>query len=177
KLEYDYENIKVIYRNDIDFSMYDKKLSEIYMENISKQESMPEEKRDYHLLQLLKKELSDIQEGNDSLIKSYLLDKGHGWFDFYRNMAMLKAGQLFLEADKVGCYDLSTNSGCIYLDADMIITEKLGGIYIPDGIAVHVERIDGRASMENGIIAVDRNNHPALLAGLEIMHTKFDADP
>lgn len=31
--------------------------------------------------------------------------------------------------------------------------------------------------MENGIIAVDRNNHPALLAGLEIMHTKFDADP
>lgn len=37
----------------------------------------------------------------------------------------------------------------------MIITEKLGGIYIPDGIAVHVERIDGRASMENGIIAVD----------------------
>ncbi|KTP16746.1 non-LEE encoded effector protein NleB, partial [Salmonella enterica] len=102
----------------IDFSMYDKKLSEIYMENISKQESMPEEKRDCHLLQLLKKELSDIQEGNDSLIKSYLLDKGHGWFDFYRNMAMLKAGQLFLEADKVGCYDLSTNSGCIYLDAD-----------------------------------------------------------
>ncbi|EGQ7245828.1 hypothetical protein I6C51_004550, partial [Salmonella enterica subsp. enterica serovar Worthington] len=50
KLEYDYENIKVIYRNDIDFSMYDKKLSEIYMENISKQESMPEEKRDCHLL-------------------------------------------------------------------------------------------------------------------------------
>ncbi|HFW4525631.1 TPA: type III secretion system effector arginine glycosyltransferase SseK1, partial [Salmonella enterica subsp. enterica serovar Weltevreden] len=177
KLEYDYENIKVIYRNDIDFSMYDKKLSEIYMENISKQESMPEEKRDCHLLQLLKKELSDIQEGNDSLIKSYLLDKGHVWFDFYRNMAMLKAGQLFLEADKAGCYDLSTNSGCIYLDTDMIITEKLGGIYIPDGIAVHVERIDGRASMENGIIAVDRNNHPALLAGLEIMHTKFDADP
>ncbi len=86
-------------------------------------------KRDCHLLQLLKKELSDIQEGNDSLIKSYLLDKGHGWFDFYRNMAMLKAGQLFLEADKVGCYDLSTNSGCIYLDADMIITEKLG-VYI-----------------------------------------------
>ncbi|MDI5035860.1 hypothetical protein MJM43_28330, partial [Salmonella enterica subsp. enterica serovar Montevideo] len=38
KLEYDYENIKIIYRNDIDFSMYDKKLSEIYMENISKQE-------------------------------------------------------------------------------------------------------------------------------------------
>ncbi|EDS1887620.1 hypothetical protein JGX72_004294 [Salmonella enterica subsp. enterica serovar Montevideo] len=32
KLEYDYENIKIIYRNDIDFSMYDKKLSEIYME-------------------------------------------------------------------------------------------------------------------------------------------------
>ncbi len=26
KLEYDYENIKVIYRNDIDFSMYDKKI-------------------------------------------------------------------------------------------------------------------------------------------------------
>ncbi len=77
----------------------------------------------------IEKELSDIQEDNDSLIKSYLLDKGHVWFDFYRNMAMLKAGQLFPEADKVGCYDLSTNSGCIYLDADMIITEKLG-VYI-----------------------------------------------
>ncbi len=98
------------------------------MENISKQESMPEEKG-LSFTAAIEKELSDIQEDNDSLIKSYLLDKGHVWFDFYRNMAMLKAGQLFSEADKVGCYDLSTNSGCIYLDADMIITEKLGYIY------------------------------------------------
>lgn len=98
------------------------------MENISKQESMPEEKGIVIYCSYWK-ELSDIQEDNDSLIKSYLLDKGHVWFDFYRNMAMLKAGQLFPEADKVGCYDLSTNSGCIYLDADMIITEKLG-VYI-----------------------------------------------
>ncbi len=81
KLEYDYENIKVIYRNDIDFSMYDKKLSEIYMENISKQESMPEEKG-LSFTAAIEKELSDIQEDNDSLIKSYLLDKGHVWFDF-----------------------------------------------------------------------------------------------
>ncbi|WP_435673764.1 hypothetical protein [Salmonella enterica] len=28
----------------------------------------------------MKKELSDIQEDNDSLIKSYLLDKGHVWY-------------------------------------------------------------------------------------------------
>ncbi len=41
----------------------------------------------------------------------------------------VKGWSVILEADKVGCYDLSTNSGCIYLDADMIITEKLGDIY------------------------------------------------
>ncbi len=50
----------------------------------------------------IEKELSDIQEDNDSLIKSYLLDKGHVWFDFYRNMAMLKAGQLFRRRIRLG---------------------------------------------------------------------------
>lgn len=128
KLEYDYENIKVIYRNDIDFSMYDKNYQK-FIWKIFLSKSPCQKKKGLSFTAAIKKELSDIQEGNDSLIKSYLLDKGHGWFDFYRNMAMLKAGQLFLEADKVGCYDLSTNSGCIYLDADMIITEKLG-VYI-----------------------------------------------
>lgn len=108
--------------------MYDKNYQK-FIWKIFLSKSPCQKKKGLSFTAAIEKELSDIQEGNDSLIKSYLLDKGHGWFDFYRNMAMLKAGQLFLEADKVGCYDLSTNSGCIYLDADMIITEKLG-VYI-----------------------------------------------
>lgn len=89
---------------------------------------------------------------------------------------MLKVGQLFLEVDKVGCYDLLINSGCIYFDVDMIIMEKLGGIYILDGIVVYVERIDGCVFMENGIIVVDCNNYLVLFVGLEIMYIKFDVD-
>ncbi|MDI5434743.1 hypothetical protein MJM45_28440, partial [Salmonella enterica subsp. enterica serovar Kentucky] len=58
-------------------SMYDKKLSEIYMENISKQESMPEEKRDCHLLQLLKKELSDIHAKYDIPVVMQTVGFGH----------------------------------------------------------------------------------------------------
>ncbi|HDY3294167.1 TPA: non-LEE encoded effector protein NleB, partial [Salmonella enterica] len=59
----------------------------------------------------------------------------------------------------------------------MLLTGKLGTIYLPDGIAVHVSRKDNRVSIENGIIAVNRREHPALKKGLEIMHSKPYGDP
>lgn len=51
--------------------MYDKKLSDIYLENIHKQESYPASERDNYLLGLLREELKNIPEGKDSLIESY----------------------------------------------------------------------------------------------------------
>ncbi|HER1288923.1 TPA: non-LEE encoded effector protein NleB, partial [Salmonella enterica subsp. enterica serovar Elomrane] len=39
RLENQYENIKVIYNTNLDYSMYDKKLSDIYLENIAKMEA------------------------------------------------------------------------------------------------------------------------------------------
>ncbi len=59
----------------------------------------------------------------------------------------------------------------------MIITDKLGVLYAPDGIAVHVDCNDEIKSLENGAIVVNRSNHPALLAGLDIMKSKVDAHP
>ncbi|EOT5060326.1 type III secretion system effector arginine glycosyltransferase NleB [Escherichia coli] len=176
-LENEYQNIKIIYRADVDFSMYDKKLSDIYLENIHKQESYPASERDNYLLGLLREELKNIPEGKDSLIESYAEKREHTWFDFFRNLAMLKAGSLFTETGKTGCHNISPCSGCIYLDADMIITDKLGVLYAPDGIAVHVDCNDEIKSLENGAIVVNRSNHPALLAGLDIMKSKVDAHP
>ncbi|HAI0621974.1 T3SS effector NleB, partial [Escherichia coli] len=49
----------------MDFSMYDKKLSDIYLENIHKQESYPASERDNYLLGLLREELKNIPEGKD----------------------------------------------------------------------------------------------------------------
>jgi len=177
KLECDHQNIKVIYRENVDFSMYDKKLSDIYLENIHKQELKPSRKRDDYLLDLLKKELQNISEKNDSLIELYAQRRDHSWFDFFRNLFLLKASSLFTETGKAGCHDLSPCGGCIYLDADMVLTDKLGIIHVPDGIAVHVARYGENISLENGAIVVNTNNHPALLAGLEIMHNKVDAHP
>ncbi|EFD4239525.1 type III secretion system effector arginine glycosyltransferase NleB, partial [Escherichia coli] len=94
-LENEYQNIKIIYRADVDFSMYDKKLSDIYLENIHKQESYPASERDNYLLGLLREELKNIPEGKDSLIESYAKKREHTWFDFFRNLAILKAGSLF----------------------------------------------------------------------------------
>ncbi|EHJ4094645.1 non-LEE encoded effector protein NleB [Escherichia fergusonii] len=177
KLESSHQNIKVIYRKDVDFSMYDKKLSDIYFENIHEQESYPVKKRDNYLLDLLKEELKNIPEEKDSLIQSYADRRDHTWFDFFRNLSLLKASSLFTETGKAGCHNLSPSGGCIYLDADMVLTGKLGVIHVPDGIAVHVTRCGDNISLENGAIAVNTNNHPALLAGLEIMHNKVDAHP
>ncbi|MWK60551.1 non-LEE encoded effector protein NleB, partial [Pseudomonas otitidis] len=39
KLEQNYRNIKVIYNSDLNYSMYDKKLTTIYLENITKLEA------------------------------------------------------------------------------------------------------------------------------------------
>ena len=41
RLESNHQNIKVIYRKDVDFSMYDKKLSDICFEKIHEQELYP----------------------------------------------------------------------------------------------------------------------------------------
>ncbi|EEY8952263.1 type III secretion system effector arginine glycosyltransferase NleB, partial [Escherichia coli] len=78
-LENEYQNIKIIYRADVDFSMYDKKLSDIYLENIHKQESYPASERDNYLLGLLREELKNIPEGKDSLIESYAEKREHTW--------------------------------------------------------------------------------------------------
>lgn len=177
QLECDYQNIKVIFRKDVDFSMYDKCLSEIYLENIRKQESLPEKNRDNYLLKLLKDELNNISDDSDSLTKFYAGKKDHTWFDFFRNLAVLKAGSLFTESGKAGCGNVSPGGGCIYLDADMVLTGKLGVLHVADGIAVHVANNNGEKSLENSAIVVDRSNHPALLAGLEIMKDKVDAHP
>lgn len=45
----------------------------------------------------------------------------------------------------------------------MLLTDKLGTLYLPDGIAIHVSRKDNHVSLENGIIAVNRSEHPALI--------------
>ena len=53
---------------------------------------------------------------------------------------MLKAGSLFTETGKTGCQITYRPVADVYiLDADMIITDKLGVLYAPDGIAVHVD--------------------------------------
>ncbi|EGZ3623475.1 type III secretion system effector arginine glycosyltransferase NleB, partial [Escherichia coli] len=41
----------------------------------------------------------------------------------------------------------------------------------------HVDCNDEIKSLENGAIVVNRSNHPALLAGLDIMKSKVDAHP
>ncbi len=49
----------------------------------------------------------------------------------------------------------------------MLLTDKLGTLYLPDGIAIHVSRKDNHMlALKNGIIAVNRSEHPALIKGL-----------
>ncbi|EOB0170098.1 non-LEE encoded effector protein NleB, partial [Escherichia albertii] len=67
KLEQDFENIMIIYRENVDFSMYDRKLSDIYHDIICEQKLRSEAKRDEYLLNLLEKELSEISNAQDSL--------------------------------------------------------------------------------------------------------------
>lgn len=168
KLEQNYRNIKVIYNSDLNYSMYDKKLTTIYLENITKLEAQSASERDEVLLNGVKKSLEDVLKNNpeETLISSHNKDKGHLWFDFYRNLFLLKGSDAFLEAGKPGCHHLQPGGGCIYLDADMLLTDKLGTLYLPDGIAIHVSRKDNHVSLENGIIAVNRSEHPALIKGL-----------
>ncbi|EEA2080132.1 type III secretion system effector arginine glycosyltransferase [Salmonella enterica] len=179
KLEQNFRNIKVIYNSDLNYSMYDKKLTTIYLENITKLEAQSASERDEVLLNGVKKSLEDVLKNNpeETLISSHNKDKGHLWFDFYRNLFLLKGSDAFLEAGKPGCHHLQPGGGCIYLDADMLLTDKLGTLYLPDGIAIHVSRKDNHVSLENGIIAVNRSEHPALIKGLEIMHSKPYGDP
>lgn len=54
-MEKDYRNIKVIYNSDLNYSMYDKKLTTIYLENITKLEAQPASGRDEVLLNGIKK--------------------------------------------------------------------------------------------------------------------------
>ncbi|MCD3016459.1 non-LEE encoded effector protein NleB, partial [Salmonella enterica subsp. enterica serovar Enteritidis] len=72
KLEKQYENIKVIYNSDLDYSMYDKKLSDIYLENIAKIEAQPSNVRDEYLLGEIKKSLNEVLKNNpeESLVSS-----------------------------------------------------------------------------------------------------------
>lgn len=179
KLEKQHENIKVIYNSDLDYSMYDKKLSDIYLENIAKIEAQPANVRDEYLLGEIKKSLNEVLKNNpeESLVSSHDKRLGHVRFDFYRNLFLLKGSNAFLEAGKHGCHHLQPGGGCIYLDADMLLTDKLGTLYLPDGIAVHVSRKGNSMNLENGIIAVNRSEHPALKKGLEIMHSKPYGDP
>lgn len=44
KLERDFENVMIIYREDVDFSMYDRKLSDIYHDIICEQRLRTEDK-------------------------------------------------------------------------------------------------------------------------------------
>lgn len=177
KLERDFENIMIIYRDDVDFSMYDRKLSDIYHDVIYEQKLRTEDKRDEYLLNLLEKELGEISNEKDSLISMYAEKREHTWFDFFRNLALLKAGNIFRDSCNTKNHDISSRNGCIYLDMDMMITDKLGVIYAPDGIAVYVDRRNGGADIENSAIVVNDSNHPALLEGLHIMHSKIDAHP
>ncbi len=55
KLEQNYRNIKVIYNSDLNYSMYDKKLTTIYLENITKLEAQSASERDEVLLNGVKK--------------------------------------------------------------------------------------------------------------------------
>ena len=67
KLERDFENVMIIYREDVDFSMYDRKLSDIYHDIICEQRLRTEDKRDEYLLNLLEKELREISKVDLSL--------------------------------------------------------------------------------------------------------------
>ncbi|EAA1587501.1 T3SS effector NleB [Escherichia coli] len=177
KLEQDFENIMIIYRENVDFSMYDRKLSDIYHDIICEQKLRSEAKRDEYLLNLLEKELSKISNAQDSLIYMYAEKRDHTWFDFFRNLALLKAGEIFRCTDNTKNHGILSGEGCIYLDMDMMLTGKLGVMRAPDGIAVHVDRRNDSVNIENGAIIVNRSNHPALLEGLSFMHKKVDAHP
>ncbi|EPI9394098.1 NleB family type III secretion system effector arginine glycosyltransferase [Escherichia coli] len=177
KLEQDFENIMIIYRENVDFSMYDRKLSDIYHDIICEQKLRSEAKRDEYLLNLLEKELSKISNAQDSLIYMYAEKRDHTWFDFFRNLALLKAGEIFRCTDNTKNHGVLSGEGCIYLDMDMMLTGKLGVMRAPDGIAVHVDRRNDSVNIENGAIIVNRSNHPALLEGLSFMHKKVDAHP
>ena len=177
KLERDFENVMIIYREDVDFSMYDRKLSDIYHDIICEQRLRTEDKRDEYLLNLLEKELREISKAQDSLISMYAKKRNHAWFDFFRNLALLKAGEIFRCTYNTKNHGISFGEGCIYLDMDMILTGKLGTIYAPDGISMHVDRRNDSVNIENSAIIVNRSNHPALLEGLSFMHSKVDANP
>lgn len=97
KLEKQYENIKVIYNTVLDYSMCDKKLSYIYLENIAKMEAQPAKDRDEYLLGEIKKSLNDVLKNNpEETIVTYH-DKRSGYirFDFYRNLFLLKRKRRF----------------------------------------------------------------------------------
>ncbi|EME9593995.1 type III secretion system effector arginine glycosyltransferase NleB2, partial [Escherichia coli] len=122
KLERDFENVMIIYREDVDFSMYDRKLSDIYHDIICEQRLRTEDKRDEYLLNLLEKELREISKAQDSLISMYAKKRNHAWFDFFRNLALLKAGEIFRCTYNTKNHGISFGEGCIYLDMDMILT-------------------------------------------------------
>ena len=169
-LEEKYKNIKVLYKESLDFSQYDKKIEDIV--DLHARTAVNEsESRDLNLF------LDEFK--GETLLSMYDKRKGHTWFDLYRNLIVMKGGSAFIEANKSGCENIDKEGGCIYLDMDMVLTGKLSDIYLPDGIGLHIKRSanSDEISMENSIIAVNRCEHPALQEGLNIMHKNAFAHP
>lgn len=171
-LELKYQNIKILYQDCLNFTVFDKSMKEIINHTIS---TMSED--DAVILRSLQNILEQYK--NHTLLSLYNSQEGHAWFDLYRNLIVMKGCSAFAEANKSGCESLPKDGGCIYLDLDMVLTEKIGDIYLPDGVGLYIKRDSdyGNSSLENGIIAVNRDNHPALQKGLKIMHENALAHP
>lgn len=179
ELEIEYPNLKFLFKDDLDFSMYDMKKSK-HISNLIEwmKEKYPDEEYEIDNLESdLRKVL--IEGDRETLLSQLDKDCFHVCFDQYRNFLMLKGNAVFVEAGKVSADDFNNISGMIYLDLDMVINKKIGEVSLPDGIGVFVD-IDpknGEVNIENGIIAVNQSNHPALLKGLEDMYVKADYHP
>ncbi|AHM74933.1 non-LEE encoded effector protein NleB [Yersinia hibernica] len=179
ELEVEYPNLKFLFKDDLDFSMYDIKKSKHITQLIEDmKERYPNEKGE------IDKMASDLNEllidgDNETLLSE--LEKGcfHVCFDQYRNFLMLKGNSVFVEAGKVRAGDLDGISGMIYLDLDMVINKKIGEVSLPDGIGFFIDTCSKNEvpNIENSIIAVSQSHHPVLLKGLEGMYTKTDYHP
>lgn len=158
-IEREFNNLKFVYKNQLDFSKFDKPYNEIQKKNLE-----TACKDDYELIKDNTKKYTTLFS---------LHTKGHSHFDLFRNLLLLK-GAAVLQEIGISDKNVKPTDGLVYLDCDFKINEKIGAIDSLDGISIYS---DNGENIENGFIAVDRPNHPALLKGLEILHSDVCAEP
>lgn len=168
-LQKSHDNLKIIYSDDLDFSDYFQK-KQI---DCIKQTIKTLEKNNAHESWIIDvtKDLEKVSKTNPQarMFERFASNKTHSAMDFYRNLILIKGGDIFNDSRTIATGNIRENKSLIYFDCDMIIKKPLGEIFLPDGIGVY----NKGGNIENSILAVNRPHHPAFMKGMSLMENDW----